>query len=85
MFDFFSQSDGDCVTLFTLAVAIKESLAGGNVDCPVCVSPFLIQAQDEDSVLLHLEYNKITESYLSVQTQTFFKTSIHALPLISHK
>lgn len=54
MFNFFSQSDGDCVTLFTLAVAIKESLAGGNVDCPVCVS--LIQVQDEDSVLLRLEY-----------------------------
>lgn len=33
MFNFFSQSDRDCVTLFTLAVAIKESLAGGIADC----------------------------------------------------
>lgn len=59
MFNFFSQSDGDCVILFTLAVAIKESLAGGNADCQVYVSPFVVQAQDVDSVLFHFEYNKM--------------------------
>lgn len=30
MFNFFTQSDGGCVTLFTLTITIKESLAGGN-------------------------------------------------------
>lgn len=34
-FIFFTQSDGDCVTLFTLAITIKESLAGGNASCSV--------------------------------------------------
>lgn len=30
VFVFFTQSDGGCVTLFTLVITIKESLAGGN-------------------------------------------------------
>lgn len=37
MFIFFYQSDGGCVTLFTLAITIKESLAGGNGNRSVCV------------------------------------------------
>ncbi len=37
MFIFFNQSDGGCVTLFTLAITIKESLAGGNGNCSICV------------------------------------------------
>lgn len=30
VFVFFIQSDGGCVTLFTLVITIKESLADGN-------------------------------------------------------
>lgn len=33
MFIFFTQSDGGCVSLFTLTITIKESLAGGNASC----------------------------------------------------
>lgn len=44
MFIFFTQSDGGCVTLFTLAITIKESLAGGNASCSVCVRVMICES-----------------------------------------
>ena len=76
MFIFFSQSDGGIVSLFTLTITIKESLAGGNASWSVsaCVMIFVSSftfcgSTKRPNFLPRTEHEMVTVSHKDVSTK----------------